>query len=110
MPPMSTINSYPTWQYRQVVDYLNEGHTVVQAANRFNCSVSRVYNCAKYFGIRAGPGRNSGHWAKVLVLLCKGHSQAETARALGITRERVRQIYNQAVKAGLKINVDGVSA
>lgn len=78
----------------EVKDYLSE-HSIVEAAKNFKLKYQTVHNFAKRNNLN--PPKEASKKIKVernktVILLSQNHSNAEIARMMGLSRERIGQI------------------
>lgn len=89
-------------------------HTAKEVAEHYGMRLTTVYTMFNSYGIKykrqttsKGVARavqhRTGEAQDMIITLCDFYSQASVARVFGYSKERVRQIYNEA-KAKEKIN------
>lgn len=87
---------------KAIAAFLTEGNTYEAAMEKFGVSHSAVAKAAQEFGVAKESKRvSSAEILKVAAGFVRGESNAEIGQAVGLTRERIRVLREEAEAAGL---------
>ncbi len=94
-------------KYKKIASVVREGVSVDRTCRRFSVSPPTVYAALKHEGVLA-PGRSAHRKAEILSEIMssiKGNRLTETfeelGEELGISKQRVHQVFNEAKECGL---------
>ena len=81
---------------------VGEGEAASSVAKRYGCATETVYRACRQHGMTLGRGRRvNDRTLWIAYRLGQGDSQTHIAERAGVTKQRVGQIYDRAVNAGV---------
>lgn len=87
---------------KAIAAYVDAGHSHVEAAAKFGCSTGLVGNAVSEYGTKKREVKKTDQTDlfKIAAMFVLGRMDADIAKEIGISRERVGQLRNDAEAAG----------
>lgn len=86
--------------YQSIAQDYSNGMNIKELMQKYETSNTNVYRALKYYNISIRPKEIelTEHRKSILQRIKNGETQANIARELGITRQRVNQIYKESIE------------